>query len=292
MNECLVKKMLKARGKNKVRDLPLLFTNPFYSTGPKTKLKNTVNALPTGVYSVEARDLALDKKRDRERLRTGALSAKQLRLKAVKKVQMKRKWLDAIKKLVQSKGLSDELAQNIHALTNTSNQWNTNAARVDELERRMRQEIDAAMPLATVNQKNAALSLYKAAVDMANENATEAANDPLARRRRGLFGRGMEKLLRVPRIFEITKPDANRFSIPSEIAMGLDREREKWKEGQQESFRENFIAKHGVAPKHDIVKEAFPNTAEPLVAVSIPKPNPTMASNRLKTVAPFVYSHW
>jgi hypothetical protein len=270
---------------------PLNLTNPYYTAGPRTKLRVIKSALPTGVFSVEARDNALDAKRNRERMRTGALSGKQLMLRVLHENEAKKKFLSQIQKLVRNQALTEEVAQRINALSEADRQWVSNkqklVANLDEIRQAVRQ-VD---PNATEGRIRAAAAL----AENYGVNTLVSLNK---KKRRGPIGFGMiegivdPNLLRVPRIFELTQPEARVEKRPVETNVKVEQGKEELRRAQQAAYQKYLTLLHGQEPPSDMVKEAYPKTAEPLVAVSTPKPNPTMQVNRLHTHTPFVVGHW
>lgn len=282
--------MFKTRNKESVIR-PLVFTNPFFTSGPRTTLKTTTSQLPTGVYSVEARDRDLDAKRTRERVQTGALSAKELMYKTIRQAEAKRKFISQIVKLVRNQALTEEVAQRINALAEANQQWRSNKRTL---------VADEAEIIRQIRQRRPGVSdaVVRAAINLAENNGIETIGALRKRRQRSAYGDALggygkiTSALRVPRIFELTKPESVREERPINLRIDETNAKDNIRQAQQSAYRKYLTYIHGTEPPSDMVKDAYPTTAEPLVAVSTPKPNPTVKSNKLHSHTPFIVSRW
>ena len=259
---------------------PLLFSNPFYSTGYRKTPKVFISNLPTGVFSIEQRDRFQDARRDRERTRTGALSTKQLVMKVMRQAKAKEKFLNQIKKIAEAQGESDELAQRINAVREVDTQWRKNAPQYSAIRKMIDDDINKVMPNATKKAKDNASLLYESVIGQTGGTPT-------------LEGTGLRpKDVIVPRIFQITRPESRRETRPIDMMVKENEANEAFRHAHQDAYRKYLKFIHGTEPPSDMVKEAFPTTAEPLVAVSTPKPNPTVAIHQLHTRTPFSVAKW
>ena len=269
---------------------PLNLTNPYYSSGPRTQLRTIKSLLPSGVFSVEARENALDARRNRERMRTGALSGKQLMLKVLHESEAKKKFLSQIQKLVRNQALTEEVAQRINALSEADQQWASN-------KQKLVANMDEIIEAVHRADPNASRDKIRAVARLAQNYGVNTLVS-LGKKKRGAYGFGMfegtvdPNLLRVPRIYELTRPEARVEKRPVETNVKVEQGKEDFRRAQQAAYQKYLTLLHGQEPPSDMVKEAYPKTAEPLVAVSTPKPNPTMLVNRLHTHTPFVVGHY
>ena len=259
---------------------PLLFSNPFYSSGYHNSPRVFVSNLPTGVFSVEQRDRFSDARRNRERLRSGALTSKQLLAKVLREAKAKEKFLKQIKKIAEAQGESDELAQRIKSAGEVDGQWRKNSANYAVIKRTIENDIARIMPNATEKQRRDALLMYESAIRKGDEKVSLAG-----------FGIHPRDVV-VPRIFEITTPESRREERPINIMVKETEANEAFRNAHQDAFRKYLKFLHGTEPPSEMVKEAFPTTAEPLIAVSTPKPNPTVATHLLHTHTPFSVTKW
>ena len=207
---------------------PLTSQNNFQSTGFQAPaLPELVTALPLGVASVEERDRALNMQSRIERQNAGILSAKERLLKTIAKRNKKRKILDQYQRSQQYK---------------SEQEWQDGIPPEEEEGELLRELGFMTKPTVKNNSRN--------------EQLKALLEDSLSGNGQPVIG------WRAPRLYTLLQPMVRKYDPAAPVSQV-----ETQQEGHQQRrnvYKQQQTDMTGVTPSSAEIKDALPETAEPL----------------------------